>query len=376
MRGSRRRLPEVALALASVVVAVLALEAGFRVWGWYQNRRSFARTMARAHPPAPHATVTLAGLIRPSANPRIVYELWPRIDVLFDDSGRGRPARVVTNEAGFRGRDYPLEKPPLVRRIVGLGDSLMFGWGVDQGQDFLSLLETRLSTGRATWQAINTAVPGYNTAMELATLETKALAYRPDLVVLEFCGNDASLPNFILPRPQATSWRQSFLLEFVRGRLRPASIGDALVIAPRRGDDRAFEDDPNLVPSAYRDIAGWDAVERSLRRLRFLGEGHGFHTLVVAFSPETTDGRKARGLRMAEALGLPVLDIGVAEAAYMHAHQIDHYAGSTLTISARDAHPSPISHALAADAIECWIWGQGLLPGAPSTECSAPRRGP
>jgi lysophospholipase L1-like esterase len=363
MRGSDRRLPEVALALASTLIALLVLEAGFRSWACYESRYSFEQTMARAHPPSPHATVTLAGLIRPSADRRIVYELWPSIDVLFDDSQSGQPVRVVTNAAGFRGRDYPIEKPPHARRIVGLGDSLMFGWGVEQGQDYLSLLEARL--GPAAWQAINTAVPGYNTAMEVETLEARAHRYQPDLVVLGFCANDASLPNFILPRTQPTSMQGSFLLEFVRGRLRPVSNGDALIAAPRRNDGRAFEDDPARVPPAYRDIVGWEVVDRSLRRLQSLGGEHGYRLLVVAFSPETTDERKARGLRMAAEIGLPVLDVGAAEAAYMRARGIDRYIGSPLTVSARDAHPSPISHALAAAAIECWMWREGMLPATP-----------
>ena len=368
MRRIPRHLPEVALALVSAASVLLALEGACRVWAWRENRRSFERAMAQARPPSPRATVTLAGLIRPSADARIVYELWPGIDVLFDDSGRGRPVRVVTSGAGFRGRDHPVAKAPPARRIVGLGDSLMFGWGIEQGQDYLSLLETELArSGTGTWEAINTAVPGYNTAMEVETLEAKGLRYRPDLVVLGFCPNDASLPNFILPRRDPTSLGESFLLAFARNRLRPGPSGDALLVAPRRGDDRAFEDDPSRVPLAYRGIAGWEAFEGSLRRLLGLGERHGFRTLVVAFSPETTDERKARGLRTAAGLGFPVLDVGEAEAAYMREHGILRYVGSPLTVSAEDPHPSPLSHALAAAEIQCWMWREGLLEGSTDT---------
>ena len=377
MRRSARRLPEFVLALVSVAGTLLALEGALRLWARRESRRSFERAMAEARPPTPHATVTLAGLIRPSADTRIVYELWPGIDVLFDDAHSGRPVRVVTSGAGFRGRDYPITKAPPIRRIVGLGDSLMFGWGVEQGQDYLSLLEARLTgPGAGTWEAINTAVPGYNTAMEIATLEAKGLAYRPDLVVLGFCPNDASLPNFILTRTDPVSSRGSFLLDFVRGRLRPLSSGDALVAAPRRTDDRAFEDDPARVPAAYRDIAGWGALERSLRRLRSLGESGGFRVLVVAFSPETTDERKARGLRVASALGLPVVDAGEAEAAYMRAHGIDQYVGSALTVSAQDPHPSPVSHGLAAAEIEGWMRREGLLVRDSSSEPDRPAAPP
>jgi lysophospholipase L1-like esterase len=354
----------VALALLSLVVGLGALEGGSRLWAWRENRRGFDRAMALARPPAPGATVTLGGLIRPSPDSRIVYELWPGMDVFFDGSDHGRRTRVRTGRAGFRDRDYPVEKSRSIRRIVGIGDSLMFGWGVEQGQDYLSVLEEKLNagSGAGVWEVLNTAVPGYNTAMEVETLETKGLAYRPDLVVLGFCANDASLPNFILPEKDVLSLRESFLVGFVRGRLGPPPAGDALVLAPRRGDDRAFEDDPSRVPPRYREIAGWGAFARALRRLVELGRTHGFRTLVVAFSPEHTDERKERGLRQALELGLPVLDFGRVEGAYMRARGIDRYAGSVLTVSAEDAHPSPLSHELAATELFGWMAGEGLVP--------------
>jgi hypothetical protein len=355
-----RRL-DLVLALASILSVAVALEGAFRLWGWRQNRRGFDRAMASARPPAPGATVTLGGLIRPNPNPRIVYELWPGLDVVFDSSHGRNPPRVRTSRAGFRDRDYAAEKGKGTRRVVGIGDSLMFGWGVDQGQDYLSQVEERLNGGSAgAWEVLNTAVPGYNTAMEVETLEAKGLAYQPDLVVLGFCANDASLPNFILARRDVLSMSESFLLDFVRGRLGPPPGGDALAIAPRRGDNRAFEDDPARVPSAYRPIAGWDAFDRALLRLRGLAQTHGFRVLVVAFTQEATDERKDRGLRAAAALGLPVLDFGNAEAAYMRAHGIDAYIGSVLTVSAQDPHPSPLSHAIAAAELIGWMAREGL----------------
>jgi hypothetical protein len=203
--------------------------------------------------------------------------------------------------------------------------------------------------------------------MEVETLEAKGLAYRPDLVVLGFCANDASLPNFILAQRDTLSLRESFLVDFVRGRFEPPPGGDALVRAPRRGDDRAFEDDPSRVPSAYRPIAGWEAFDRALRRLRSLGQGHGFRILVVAFSQDATDERKERGLRAATELGLPILDFGKAEAAYMRAHGIAAYVGSVLTVSAQDPHPSPLSHGIAAAELLGWMAREGLV---------APQAGP
>ena len=168
-------------------------------------------------------------------------------------------------------------------------------------------------------------------------------------------------PNFILAQNDVLSLHESFLAGFVRGRFEPPPGGDALALAPRRGDDRAFEDDPSRVPSAYRPIAGWEAFERALHRLRNLAEIHGFRILVVAFTQEATDERKDRGLRIAAELGLPILDFGKAEAAYMRAHGIAAYPGSVLTVSGQDAHPSALSHGIAATELLAWMTSEGLV---------------
>ena len=95
---------------------------------------------------------------------------------------------------------------------------------------------------------------------------------------------------------------------------------------------------------------------------------HGFRTIVLAFVPGTDDPRKERGLRVAAELGFPVVDVGKAQAAYMRSHGIAEYAGSALTVSAADLHPSPLSHELAAEALLEAMAEQGLVaPPDPSS---------
>jgi hypothetical protein len=161
---------------------------------------------------------TLLGLghvVRLSPDPRVVYELVPDLDVDF------LGARLRTNADGFRGKALPPARTRAAVRVVGLGDSVMFGWGVSEEETYLARLVPLLegaSPGVA-WEVMNTAVPGYNTVMEVATLEAKGLRFDPDLVVLNFVGNDLGLPNFIEERPDTLSLRRSFLLDFVRARL-------------------------------------------------------------------------------------------------------------------------------------------------------------
>jgi GDSL-like Lipase/Acylhydrolase family len=365
--GPRRK--EVLLLLGSLLFGLAALEGVFRVRAALAERTSFAAAMRAPRAPRAGAVVTLGEMIRPSENARVVYEFWPDMEVVFD-TGTGHRNGVRTSPEGFRSRGLTVEKADRLFRVAGIGDSLMFGWGVEQEAAYLSVLERRLNRERpgSTWEVLNTAVPGYNAAMEVETLVTKVLKYRPDVVVYGFCPNDASLPNFVRPARDLLSPRESFLWGFVRGRLSPGlESDDALVAAPRRADDRAFEDDPSRVPPQYRAITGWEAYGRALEELRDLGRDHGFRTIVLAFVPGTEDPRKERGLRIAADLGFPVVDVGKAQADYMRSHGITEYAGSALTVTAADLHPSPLSHELAAEELLRAMAEQGLVaPAAPS----------
>jgi hypothetical protein len=103
----------------------------------------------------------------------------------------GVPVRI--NNLGFRDpRDYTVEKPAGVFRIVVLGDSVTFGHGTLDTTAYPYLLEQRLKEWRPDiqWQVWNLGVPGYNTRQELAYLERVGPIYRPDLVIVGFYPND------------------------------------------------------------------------------------------------------------------------------------------------------------------------------------------
>ncbi len=109
----------------------------------------------------------------------------------YDGWFAGVPAR--TNALGFRdNREYSLDKPPGTFRIIILGDSVTFGHGSVYEHTYPRLLEDRLTAWKpqVNWQVWNLGVPGYNTSQELAYLREVGQAYRPDLVIVGFYGND------------------------------------------------------------------------------------------------------------------------------------------------------------------------------------------
>ena len=104
-------------------------------------------------------------------------------------------AEVQINSAGFRDREYTLEKPADVFRIAILGDSYAEALQVPIEQTFWTLLEQYLNERECFFkkrvEVLNFGVSGYGTTQELLILRHYVKPYAPDLVVIAMCtGND------------------------------------------------------------------------------------------------------------------------------------------------------------------------------------------
>lgn len=345
-------LQNVLLALSTVLVTLLVVEAGFRVHGCLENRGLFASANLDVPPPA-DAPATLGHLIRRAANPRIVYELKPGISAHF------KGAHVTINEQGFRGPYRAPEKPDGVFRIVGLGDSIMFGYGVADGECYLRVLEDRMNELGLpfTTQVVNLAVPGYNTPMEVETLKAKGLVFRPDLVLIELVYNDLQLPNFLRRDAPVISFKKLFLYDWIRGRLKDRD-------RPKDGEPAGLELPPKeAVPKRYRGLAGWEAFERAMEELHRLAEAGSFELAVLVVAPnyEKSQGRLKEMTGDAERLGIPVLWIGSSLRRYLDERGLRDYLGSPLAYSSTDGHPSALGHRLAGERLLEMLSEEGLV---------------
>lgn len=92
----------------------------------------------------------------------------------------GRPVEYAINAKGLRGPEIPYDKPAGTYRIVLLGDSHTFGFGVPADAHFAALLEGYLPGT----QVVNMGVSGYGIDQELLLLEREGFRYRPDLVMV------------------------------------------------------------------------------------------------------------------------------------------------------------------------------------------------
>lgn len=94
--------------------------------------------------------------------------------------------RVVDNSRGLRGPEHEERKPSGVRRVAVLGDSFMWGFGVENEEMTASVIERELGHTESICLAAN----GYSTVQELVRLETEGLRYAPDWTILAFTWND------------------------------------------------------------------------------------------------------------------------------------------------------------------------------------------
>ncbi len=92
-------------------------------------------------------------------------------------------------------RDYDnitIEKPNNTIRIIALGDSHTFGWGVELEDSWPKILENLLNQNskRKKYQVLNFGMPGYGFKNYVKLLETKGLKYNPDVVIIGFHSDD------------------------------------------------------------------------------------------------------------------------------------------------------------------------------------------
>jgi lysophospholipase L1-like esterase len=92
---------------------------------------------------------------------------------------------VRINENGLRDRRHSYERQNDIERILVLGDSFAWGYGVEESERFSQLLEKSLDV-----EVINAGVSGYSTDQELLWYKNEGIKYETDLVILVIAGND------------------------------------------------------------------------------------------------------------------------------------------------------------------------------------------
>jgi lysophospholipase L1-like esterase len=336
------------LLVFSMLLTLAAGETAVRVYLVSQSEINsldhLKKTYRAGKKPEVHTTHPMSYIIRPSDDPHIVYDLQPDLDMDFGHHW------MRTNHDGLRSdKNYPLARQPHSVRIVGVGDSGMFGWDVEQNEPYMAVLEANLNRrGDGTaYEALNFAVPGYNTQLEAETLRRKALAYRPDVVIVGWCENDFSLPFFMLEHVNFRRRDISYLYRLLFDR--KTYLEEASGV--RFTEMREFNEKdvmPEITGGA--DVAG---VRRALQDMQEMSRTHDFHLLIFGpLGPEI--------LRLCHEVGVDYYNTFEKIAGGIYP---DNFAIHFM-------HPRPGGHRVLAEYLERELAARGWLkpraPGAPS----------
>lgn len=199
------------LAVVASACLALALACAF---GWWRAARGGGRLALEALGPE-ERQVLLDELIAASPGVFVPAHFEPAVGYTL------RRNRTVTawgdtfkaNEIGYRTDTLARGRPDGVFRVAFLGDSWTFGLGVSEEESFprqFQELARRLGAGRLgegqgrRIEAVNLALPGYNTANQLAALDYFWERVRPDAVVVCPTSNDADSSANVLPNGSLT----------------------------------------------------------------------------------------------------------------------------------------------------------------------------
>lgn len=149
----------------------------------------------------------------------------------FDGEWVKIPATTVCiNSDGLRDYEYSVGKPPGAFRVLFVGDSVTFGWGVELEETVPKHLEALLLNQTTTKvEVLNFGVPGANLISEIALVEEKGLKYKPDLVLFLFNENDFEDPRSSQVLTEAVN---SYLLEHPGSNHKEAIMAAETLVVP------------------------------------------------------------------------------------------------------------------------------------------------
>ena len=375
--GLPRLALHVTMVLASVVAALVVAEMMIRIGhSLREDRRPLDVQLrsARAQAESSMQNLRLGEIVQPSRYAAIVYELRPNVRGRF----MGQP--LLINARGLRDYEYSTHKDPGTFRIVGVGDSSLFGWGVRLEDSGLKVLERRLNERfrPQKFEVIDFAVPGYNTAMEAETFVRKCLDYAPDLVLLNFNTNDYDVPEFMRRQTDLSTLRRSYLFDLaysvyagIMGVDQQLAVFDDNYRAPKGYPAARLDEDPAM-PDEYRYMVGAKGVVRALEKLTAAAHERGIP--LVAFDvkaypgldpkyvrDELRDGQRELLERESQRLGFHFLNTYAYFMDYLKQHP-DVNSRTVFAVSAADGHPNALAHSINAQALFEYLVAHQLLP--------------
>jgi lysophospholipase L1-like esterase len=272
-------------------------------------------------------------LKRISTDPKIGHEHQP------SKKARLMGVDVSINSLGLRGPEIPLEKAPNERRILMLGDSLTFGWGVAEQSTTARRLESALGKMLLNQvSVINAGVGNYNTEMEVSYFMRDGIRLKPDMVILNYFINDAEPTPAYDGHPLFDSWSYAYVL--LKGR-----TDTFMRMMSGQSPDWA-EYYQNLYKKGHE---GWERTKQSIMELAKICRQYDL-TLMLVVYPEIRDIKNYRFKEIHQNLK----DLAENQKIYF-LDLLDSVAGleePKLWVTKPDPHPNDLANFYFADAIQ------------------------
>ncbi len=337
-------LKKLGLLTFSCFISLVLFELGFRVYVGISNSQPLEKQLAKSKSTTianTETTVSLGGLIQPSQWKDVVYELKPNISVVFQN----KP--VLTNSVGMRENEVTIKKTPGVLRVVGIGDSIMFGWGVQKDETYLSRIARDTSLENKI-ETLNFAVPGYNTAMEVALYEHRIQAFNPDVIVVQFVNNDFDVPAFMMRQEDPMDFSRSLLWDFISSRLQTSIPKRSGLSAVQTLGKKKPRDQKVL--AEYKWMTGESGASRAFRKLRNLAPN--VKIFVITGSKTPVQERMLK--KLSAELDFKLVQVGPTVDRYIRENNLDNSKEARknlLTVAPNDRHPNALGHQLIAEAL-------------------------
>ncbi len=249
---------------------------------------------------------------------------------------------ITINSLGLRGPELPASKASGELRLLSVGDSTVYGYGVRDAEIFGEVAAQALAEARgAPVRHINGALPGYDSQQAMAVLGDVGGAVEPDWLVIACLwsdlfhtrrGPDAG------PRVPLASYR--LLLRVLDPWLPPRTIG---WWDPERGVGT-----PGAGRSPRTDLA---AYMDNLRRLATEGEALGARPVFVSLpAPIDLDRRQVPSYIHAYRAGMYTVSQRLG-APFLDGPDLFAQAGATPAMFFDQVHPSAEGHAILGRAL-------------------------
>jgi len=242
--------------------------------------------------------------------------------------------------------------------------------GSFEEETFLTVLEKWLNDLPAPsrrYEVLNFAVPGYNTAIEVAAFEHRVLSFEPDLVVIHFVNNDWGVPKFMQRRPDPLSLRRSYFLDLLLARLGVATGEGQRRLIGFRLEDVATEEERNEIKSRYHYMTNKKGYRRAMDHLAELADEWGIPVVVLIGSTRRGQMRVIRG-RVKEhdfnsvSIG-PVTDRILAEYGIPNDRMV---LRRKMQVAPGDPHPNGFGHYIYAVGLWEKLQEMGVIPPSPT----------